>query len=76
MKIYALGDIQLISPVNIITSHEKIIRYQAFDTDYDDNVRRKLQDTVSRCRKFKSQELLTLEKIPQDDDGNLKNDRS
>lgn len=76
VKIYALGDIQLICPVNIITSYDKSIRYQLLDTDYDDNVRGKLQDAVSLCRKVKSQELLTLEKIPQDNDGNLKNDRS
>lgn len=76
VKIYALGDIQLICPVNVIASYKNSLRYQVLDTEFDDNVRGKLQDAVSLCRKVKSQELLTLEKLSQDKKGNLKNDNS
>lgn len=76
VKIYALGDTQLICPINIITSYKNSLRYQVLDTDFDDNLRGKLQDAVSLCRKVKSQELLTLEKLPHDDNGNLIDDRS
>ncbi|MDV5358171.1 hypothetical protein QM201_25400 [Enterobacter asburiae] len=75
VKIYALGDIQLICPISIITSYKNSLKYQMLDTDYDDNVRGKLQDAVSLCRKVKSQELLTLEKLPQVDNGDLEDER-
>ncbi|MBS0907347.1 hypothetical protein JK229_19700 [Pantoea dispersa] len=64
VKIYSLGDIRLICPLNIIQSYKDSLQYQLFDTDYDNNVRGKLQDAVSQCRRVKSQELLTLEKLP------------
>lgn len=65
VKIYSLGDIRLICPLNIIQSYKDSLQYQLLDTDYDDSVRSRLQDAVSRCRRVKSQELLTLEKLPQ-----------
>lgn len=65
VKIYSLGDIRLICPLNIIQSYKDSLQYQLLDTDYDNSVRGKLQDAVSQCRKVKSQELLTLEKLPQ-----------
>ncbi|CAM4292678.1 MULTISPECIES: hypothetical protein [Lelliottia] len=65
VKIYSLGDIRLICPLNIIQSYKDSLQYQLLDTDYDDSVRGKLQDAVSQCRRVKSQELLTLEKLPQ-----------
>lgn len=65
VKIYSLGDIRLICPLNIIQSYKDSLQYQLFDTEYDDSVRGNLQDAVSQCRRVKSQELLTLEKLPQ-----------
>ncbi|MGK2895503.1 hypothetical protein [Klebsiella michiganensis] len=65
VKIYSLGDIRLICPLNIIQSYKDSLKYQVLDTNYDDRVRGKLQDAVSLCRRVKSQELLTLEKLPQ-----------
>lgn len=65
VKIYSLGDIRLICPLNIIQSYKDSLQYQLLDTDYDNSVRGKLQDAVSQCRRVKSQELLALEKLPQ-----------
>ncbi|WP_368981321.1 hypothetical protein [Klebsiella pneumoniae] len=65
VKIYSLGDIRLICPLNIIQSYKDSLQYQLLDTAYDGSVRGKLQDAVSHCRRVKSQELLTLEKLPQ-----------
>ena len=65
VKIYSLGDIRLICPLNIIQSYKDSLQYQLLDTDYDNSVRGKLQDAVSQCRRVKNQELLTLEKLPQ-----------
>lgn len=42
----------------------RCLRYQVLDTDFDDSVRRELQEAVSHCRRVGSQELLTLERIP------------
>ncbi|WP_426575795.1 hypothetical protein ACP179_13840 [Xenorhabdus stockiae] len=65
VKIYSLGDIRLICPLNIIQSYKDSLRYQLLDNEYDDSVRGKLQDAVSQCRRVNRQELLTLEKLPQ-----------
>jgi len=65
VKLYSLGDIRLICPTNIIKSYKDSLKYQIFDTDFDDNVRGKLQDSVTQCRRVKGQELLTLEKLPE-----------
>ena len=65
VKIYSLGDISLICPLNVIQSYKDSLKYQVLDANYDDRVRGKLQDAVSLCRRVKSQELLTLEKLPQ-----------
>jgi len=65
VKMYSLGDIRLICPLNVIQSYKDSLSYQVLDNDYDDNVRAKLQDAVSLCRRVKGQELLTLEKLPQ-----------
>lgn len=65
VKIYSLGDIRLICPLNIIKSYKASLQYQLLDTKYDDSVRSNLQDAVSQCRRVKSQELLTLEKLPE-----------
>ncbi|HFO5513808.1 TPA: hypothetical protein ACHJ94_005088 [Escherichia coli] len=64
VKLYSLGDICLICPLNIIQSYKDSLQYQLLDPDYDNNVREKLQDAASQCRRVKGQELLTLEKLP------------
>ncbi|GAB7217184.1 hypothetical protein OS42_37970 [Dickeya oryzae] len=69
VKIYSLGDIRLICPLNVIQSYKNSLQYQLLDTSYDDSVRGKLQDAVSQCRRVKGQELLTLEKLPQVETG-------
>lgn len=72
VKMYSLGDISLICPLNVIQSYNKSLRYQLLDAGYDDSVRGKLQDAVSLCRRVKRQELLTLEKLPEEETGKQK----
>lgn len=64
VKLYSSGNIRLICPQSVVQSWKKSLKYQVLDTDFDDSVRRELQEAVSHCRRVSSQELLTLERLP------------
>lgn len=64
VKLYSLGNIRLICPQSVVQPWKKSLRYQVLDTDFDDSVRRELQEAVSHCRRVSCQELLTLERLP------------
>jgi len=64
IKLYSLGNIRLICPLNVVRSWKKSLKYQVLDNDYDDSVRGELQEAVSHCRRVTAQELLTLERLP------------
>ncbi|WP_246538690.1 hypothetical protein [Nissabacter archeti] len=65
VDLYALGDIRLICPLDVIQTYKNSLKYQVLDADYDKSARAKLQDAASHCRRVKGQELLTLQKLPE-----------
>lgn len=64
VKIFSLGDIRLICPPFVESAYKNSLKFQFLNQNYDDDMRSKLQESVTHCRRVTGQELLTLRKLP------------